>query len=79
MKGSIMAKMKGKIISRIIDVSEFRVEFRIGPFLKFWLYHLLFFYFGFFSLLVIVPVDTIALAKNMSFWFGAKNRISLWV
>lgn len=55
------------------------VIFKIRIFLKFFMYHVLFFYFGFLSLLVILPIDNLALANNMSFWVTTKNKLHLYV
>jgi hypothetical protein len=62
--------LQKQMLKNVVNASEFIVKFNIKIFLKMWLYHILFFYFGFFSLVVIIPVDTVALAKNMGFWFG---------
>jgi hypothetical protein len=65
-------------LTRIVNVSEFMVSFKPLIFLKFLIYHLLFFYFGFLSLLIIVPIDNFVLANNMSFWITTKNKLHLY-
>ena len=68
-----------KFLARIVNVSEFMISFKKIVFIKFFIYHLLFFYFGFLSLAVIVPIDNLALANNMSFWVTTKNKLHLYV
>jgi hypothetical protein len=71
--------MRIKILSRIVNISEFMISFKPRVFFKFFIYHILFFYIGFFSLLIIVPIDNLTLANNMSFWITTKNKLHLYI
>lgn len=55
------------------------VDFKIKIFIKFFIYHVAFFYFGYLAILIVVPIDNLALANNMSFWFTTKNKLHLYV
>lgn len=64
----------GNLATKIVNVSEYMIQFKVLVFLKFWIYHLLFFYVGFLSLLVITIVDSFSLVINMQFWFSSKVK-----
>lgn len=70
--------IKDAVLSKVIDASEFVVKFNLKVFVKVWIYHLLFFYFGFVALAFIIPIDSLALAINMGFWFSRGNN-SIWI
>ena len=51
-----------KVMSKMINVSEYMINFKVGVFIKFFVYHLFFFYFGFFGLLPMIIIDSFALS-----------------
>jgi len=65
------------MLKKVVSVTEYVVNFQFKLFLKFFIYHLLFFFFGPFSCPIIMIFDTYALVNNMAFWIKAKNKTSL--
>ena len=51
--------MKQNILSRIVNVSEFQVVFNFTYFIKFFFYHILFFYTGPTAVLPVLAIDSI--------------------
>eukprot|EP00347_Sterkiella_histriomuscorum_P018466 403345412 len=66
-------------LNRMVNVSEFQVEFHFETFLKFMMYHLMFFYFGSISCIPVLIFDSKHVMNNMSFWVTTKNRTSFIV
>jgi hypothetical protein len=65
-----LASLMGKAMARkLVNISEYIVSFNVKNFLKFWIYHLLFFYIGLFTDILIVLVDSFSLVNNMGFMF----------
>lgn len=67
--------MNKKIEQKLVTVSEYLVSFKIGRFIKFWIYHLLFYYTGFFSIIPITLIDSFSLAKNMHFTWLSSSKV----
>ena len=67
------------MISKLANVSEYMVEFRPLRFMKYMMYHLLFFYVGVAVNLLILIFDTKYIINNMSFWISTKNPVSFFV
>lgn len=63
----------------MLDISEYIVSFSFKTLLKFMFYHLLWFFTGLLVVPFVIKLDSLALAKNMSFWFGTKNVTHLYV
>ena len=55
-------------MKKIVNISEYLVTFHTGPFLKMFLYHLIFFFTGPVIILVIIIFDSMSLARNMMFY-----------
>ena len=80
MKPNFLATVISKnIVSKIVNISEFVVCFKVKTFIKFFIYQLIFFYFGIFSLPFMLIVDNIALINNMLFWFQVKNKRTVFL
>lgn len=60
--------IRDAVLYKVVDASEYIVKFRPLIFIKFWIYHLLFFYSGFWSIPIISSIDSFALCQNMGFW-----------
>lgn len=69
--------MKKQEWQETLEKSEFLVQFDFKTFLKFFIYHFLFFFMGPFSCAIIVLFENFALINNMAFWVRAKNKKSL--
>lgn len=67
--------LKGILLQRVVGVSEFRVKFRFGAFIKFIFYHLLFFYFSLAANIPIALLDSWQGVENMAFWYNSKNKV----
>lgn len=61
-------------MKKLVNISEYLVTFHKGPFLKMFLYHLIFYFTGPFILLVIIIFDNPSLARNMMF-FGCEKGL----
>ncbi|CDW79246.1 UNKNOWN [Stylonychia lemnae] len=59
----------GALVSKVIDISEFIVKFNVGRFIRIYVYHLLFWYLGLFSVPIITLFEGMQLVSNMQFWF----------
>eukprot|EP00347_Sterkiella_histriomuscorum_P009873 403339548 len=71
--------MQKLFLNRLVNVSEFQVEFHFAVFIKFMLYHLMFFYMGPSSCIPVLIFDSKHVMNNMSFWVTTKNRASFIV
>jgi hypothetical protein len=71
--------LRQMIISRMVNVSEFEVNFSVATFKKFMIYHLLFFYVGPGACLVVLIFDSKHTINNMSFWASTQNKASFVV
>ncbi len=58
-----------KVLNSILETTEATVDFNVARFLRVFIYHLLFFYFGFLTVPFILIFDSLGLASNMGFWF----------
>ncbi|CDW75954.1 UNKNOWN [Stylonychia lemnae] len=74
----VRQKLKQIFLNRLINVSEFQVEFKFGTFLKFMIYHLLFFYLGPLASILVLIFDTKQIVNNMSFWITTGNKASFF-
>lgn len=74
----IMKTMKTDLISKVLDVSEYSTKFHIGRFVRIFIYHLIYWYFGPLLTVPLVTIfDSMALNKNMAFMLGSSDRFSL--
>ncbi len=64
-----------QLMKKLVNISEYLVTFHIGPFIKMFLYHLIFYFTGPFIILVILTFDNISLARNMMF-YGCSEGLS---
>ena len=67
-KNIMMKAMQVSLVQNLVDISEFKVEFRVGRFLRLFVYHILYFIIGPLSSLFCIIFDTIGLAGNAAFW-----------
>eukprot|EP00347_Sterkiella_histriomuscorum_P010073 403338785 len=72
-QGIMRAKLEQHFAKRVVNISEFQVEFKLLNFIKFMIYHLLFFYIGPFASLIVLMVDSKYIMNNISFWVTTKN------
>ncbi|CDW91059.1 UNKNOWN [Stylonychia lemnae] len=70
--------MKTKILQKMLNVSEYQINFSFKQFIKYIFYHLLFFYLGIFANLVIMITDSPQAVNNMSFWITTRDKISFF-
>jgi hypothetical protein len=56
------------LMKKLVNISEYIVTFHVGPFIKMFLYHLIFYYFGPLVLVVISIFDSTSLSRNMMFF-----------
>ena len=70
--GLLSKKIGAHLVHKVLDFSEYMVDFNFGRFFRTFLYHYIYFYFGMLSTPLVLIFDTIGLARNMSFWFGTK-------
>ena len=65
-------------MSKIADISEFKVKLKLGRLIKLFVYHILYFIIGPFVTLVVGTFDSFSLAKNAGFSpFTSQWRIFL--
>ena len=55
------------MITKIVDISEYKVEFKVGRFFKMFVYHILFFIIGPLVTLLMGIFDSFSLANNACF------------
>eukprot|EP00347_Sterkiella_histriomuscorum_P001687 403371064 len=69
MGGRLMENAIGtNLMKKMVNISEYTVDFHLSNFIKLFLYHLVFFFFGP-VILIIVPIfDSFAMARNMLFY-----------
>lgn len=63
-----MKAMKAAVMSNMLDISEYQVTFKVGRFIRLFIYHVLSFVMGPFVTLLIMTFDSIGLAENTAFW-----------
>lgn len=71
--------LRRNLLSRIVNISEFQVHFDLKIFLKFMVYHFMFFYFGFLTIIPVFLIDSFQAVNNMSFWISTGNKTSFFV
>lgn len=59
-----------------LDRSDFYPKFRVGRFLKFFIYHTLFYFFGFLSVPIMIAIDGYDLPYNIGYIGLQKNLIT---
>jgi hypothetical protein len=69
--------LNSSIVSKIVDISEYTIEFNIPRFLLAFIYHCLFFTIGPLSLPIIIYTSSRGYAANMGFWCSSKVIFSL--
>ncbi|TNV83100.1 hypothetical protein FGO68_gene934 [Halteria grandinella] len=78
---SNIKKLKNELVQRalvcsslgkLVDKNEYTTEFNLPRFLKFFIYHLVFFGFGPLTLILIRYIDSMGLAHNMGFTLSSK-------
>jgi hypothetical protein len=73
----ILRNIKGSVVAKVLDISEFSTKFNTARFLRVFIYHAVFWYFGPLNVLLISIFDSFELSKNMGFWFGTSDKRSL--
>jgi hypothetical protein len=69
-----MKALKSKFVQEVLDISEYSVKFNVPRFIKMLIYHLLNFMIGPLLIPIILVIDTVGLAKNMSFIYSAETK-----
>lgn len=55
-------------MKRLVNISEYMVTFHVDQFMRAFLYHIIFFFFGVLVVPIICVFETPSLARNMMFW-----------
>jgi len=67
----------------VIEVSEYKIELRLKNLLKFFFYHLSFFFAAPIAIVVISSLSGTAIVKNMLFWPNVNRtfilQFSIWI
>lgn len=66
-----------KLVNYILESKEANLDFKVGRFIRIFIYHLLFFYIGPFVVPIVMIFDSIGLAANMGFWYNTQITGSL--
>lgn len=68
-------KIASNIVSKVVNISEFEVNFKIKVFLKFFFYQILFYVFGLMGVPIMLMFENMAMINNMYFWFKAGSTM----
>lgn len=61
-------KMEQKLLTQIMEISEYKVEINLGNLLRFYLFHLFYFFAAPLAIFVVAVLHGIGLTKNLGFW-----------
>lgn len=70
LKRILRKALLNRLLSKVINISEYKVDFKVKEFLKIFFYHLLFYALGPIALIIIGCLSSFNLAKNMGFMFS---------
>lgn len=70
--------LNSSIVQKVVDISEYAIEFNIGRFLLSFFYHILFFMIGPLTIPIVILISSKGFAVNMGFLNGEAIKLTFF-